>query len=72
MKTRIFSCLLLAMGLSSMLHAQTVQENELAVVYYMPQTQLAVTVDYDEVTVKPGPFYLYADRPLPKSGKRPS
>ena len=64
MKTRIFSCLLLAMGLSSMLHAQTVQENELAVVYYMPQTQLAVTVDYDEVTVKPGPFYLYADRYL--------
>ena len=64
MKTRIFSCLLLAIGVSSMVHAQTVQENELAVVYYMPQTQLAITVDYDEVTVTPGPFYLYADRYL--------
>lgn len=44
--------------------AQTVEENELAVVYYMPQTQLAVTIDYEIESVEPGPFYLYAERYL--------
>lgn len=64
MKKRFFSSILLAMGLASIAYAQTVQENELAVVYYMPLTQLAVTIEYDEVAVKPGPFYLYAERYL--------
>lgn len=64
MKKRIFSSIILAMGLLSMTYAQTVQEEELAVVYYMPQTQLAITIDYEEVSVAPGPFYLYADRYL--------
>ena len=44
--------------------AQTVEDNELAMVYYMPQTQLAVTIDYTIETVEPGPFYLYAERYL--------
>lgn len=46
------------------MRAQTVSENELAVVYYMPLTQIAVTIEYDEITMRPGPFYLYAERYL--------
>lgn len=64
MKKRIFTSIILAIGLASMAYAQTVEENELAVVYYMPLTQLAVTIEYDEIAVKPGPFYLYAERYL--------
>lgn len=64
MKKRILSSIVLAVGFALAANAQTVQENELAVVYYMPQTQLVITVDYDEITVEPGPFYLYAERYL--------
>lgn len=64
MKHRIFSIAILAICASAMTFAQTVQENEMAVVYYMPQTQLAITIDYDIITVEPGPFYLYAERYL--------
>ena len=39
-------------------------EDELAVVYYMPKTQVAITVEYDQVQVAPGPFYQYAQRYL--------
>lgn len=39
-------------------------EDELAVVYYMPKTQMAITVEYDQVQVAPGPFYQYAQRYL--------
>ena len=41
--------------------AQTVYEDEMAVVYYMPFTQLAVTVEYDETITQPGTFYVYAE-----------
>lgn len=64
MKKRILSSIILAMGIGSIAFAQTVQENELAVVYYMPQTQIAVTIDYQQVCIEPGPFYLYAERYL--------
>lgn len=64
MKKRILSSIILAIGLMPIAHAQTVQENELAVVYYMPKTQLAITIEYNEVTLTPGPFYLYAERYL--------
>lgn len=64
MKKRIFSSLVAAVGICMFTFAQTVQENELAVVYYMPLTQLAVTIDYEKITVEPGPFYLYAERYL--------
>ena len=48
------------------LAAQTsiVQENELAVVYYMPLTQIALTIDYEETETTPGVFYPYAERLL--------
>lgn len=41
-----------------------VQENELAIVYYMPLTQIAVTIEYDEIDMQPGVFYQYAERYL--------
>ncbi len=41
-----------------------VQENELAVVYYMPLTQIAITIEYDEISMQPGAFYQYAERYL--------
>lgn len=64
MKKRILSSMILAVAMSSIAWSQTVKENELAVVYYMPLTQLAVTIEYDEIMVEPGPFYLYAERYL--------
>ena len=64
MKKRIFCSLLLAMSIVSLAYSQLVHEGAMSVVYYMPQTQLAITVDYDEVSVIPGPFYLYAERYL--------
>lgn len=38
-----------------------IQENESAVVYYMPLTQIAVTIEYDEIHTEPGVFYQYAE-----------
>ena len=64
MKKRLLSSVVFAISTYTMLFAQTVQENELAVVYYMPQTQLEMTIHYDKIIVKPGPFYLYAERYL--------
>lgn len=64
MKKRILSSLLLSIVMVTMVSAQSLHEDEYAVVYHMPLTQLAVTIEYDEVTVAPGPFYLYAERYL--------
>ena len=64
MKNRFLGLIMMATCACSIAMAQTVEENEMAVVYYMPQTQLAITIDYDKVTVEPGPFYLYAERYL--------
>ena len=44
--------------------AQVVQENEAVVVYYMPKTELVMTLDYDVITETPGVFYQYAQRYL--------
>lgn len=63
-RTIITTILMLASAALSNLCAQAVQENELAIVYYMPQTQIAVTVEYDVITTKPGVFYMYAERYL--------
>lgn len=60
----ITTTLMLASIALNHLYAQAVQENELAIVYYMPQTQIAVTVEYDVITTKPGVFYMYAERYL--------
>ena len=39
-----------------MCHAQVVQENEAAVVYYMPKTELVITLDYEVIEHTPGVF----------------
>ena len=57
----IVVALLMAVGYSN---AQVVRENEAAVVYYMPKTELVITIDYDMVTQTPGVFYQYAERYL--------
>ena len=57
----IVVALLMAVGYTN---AQVVRENEAAVVYYMPKTELVITIDYDVVTQTPGVFYQYAERYL--------
>ena len=49
---------------ASQMHAQVVRENEAAVVYYMPKTELVIHIDYEVVTQTPGVFYQYAERYL--------
>lgn len=44
--------------------AQIVQENELALVYYMPENQLVFDIDYTEETLEAGPFFLFAEKYL--------
>jgi hypothetical protein len=46
------------------MNAQVVQENEVAIVYYMPKTQVQITLDYEMTEQQPGPFYQYAERYL--------
>lgn len=62
MKKYLLSILLVAF--SGMGFAQVVQTNETAVVYYMPKTELVVTLSYDRVEQQPGIFYQYAQRYL--------
>lgn len=62
MKKYFLSIMLVITHLVGM--AQVVQENEAAVVYYMPKTTLMITLGYDMVEEKPGPFYQYAERYL--------
>ena len=57
----IVAALLMAVGYTN---AQIVRENEAAVVYYMPKTELVITIDYEVVTQTPGVFYQYAERYL--------
>ena len=44
--------------------ALTLPEEEPVLVYYMPQTQLLLTAEYDEVVTEVGPFYQYSQRYL--------
>lgn len=46
------------------MQAQLVQENETAVVYYMPKTELVITLSYERIEQEPGIFYQYAQRYL--------
>ena len=62
MKKIFLSIMLVAIGQMSM--AQVVQENEAAVVYYMPKNELVITLAYDIVKQEPGIFYQYAGRYL--------
>ena len=57
----IVAALLMAVGYTN---AQVVRENEAAVVYYMPKTELVIHIDYEVVTQTPGVFYQYAERYL--------
>ena len=51
-------------AVASLLSAQTVQEDELALVYYMPQTQLVFDIEYEEIILHKGPFADYAHQYL--------
>lgn len=51
--------LFLSMGLSST--AQIIQENELAIIYYMPETQVEVELEYEQIEQKKGPFSAFAE-----------
>lgn len=62
MKKILISGILMMMV--GMLAAQTVQENAAAVVYYMPKTELVITLDYTVTHQEPGVFYQYAKRYL--------
>ena len=46
------------------MQALTLPEEEPVVVYYMPQTQLLFTVEYDEIVTEVGPFFQYSARYL--------
>jgi hypothetical protein len=56
--------LVMLLWVASQMQAQLVQENETAVVYYMPKTELVITLSYDRVEQGPGIFYQYAQRYL--------
>ena len=62
MRKYLLSVLLVAF--SGITLAQVVHENETSVVYYMPKTELIITLSYDRVEHEPGVFYQYAQRYL--------
>lgn len=65
MKRFTYCIAALLMGaLPCSLHALTLPEEQPALVYYMPLTQLQVTVEYDETVTEVGPFYQYSERYL--------
>lgn len=61
-RTNILWVMLLCVA--SQLHAQLVHENEAAIVYHMPKTELAITLSYECIQQEPGIFYQYAKRYL--------
>ncbi len=52
------------MCLAWAVQAQIVQDNEAAMVYYMPETQLEFDIEYVEETFEPGPFCHFAEKYL--------
>ncbi len=56
--------LLAILFVSSQLSAQVVRAHESALVYYMPKTQLAITLSYERTEQQPGIFFQYAQRYL--------
>lgn len=58
------STILAMLLVASHMCAQLVHENETAVVYYMPKTELVITLEYDVIEKEPGIFYQYAERYL--------
>ena len=63
MRERIILGVLCAMMSVSMM-AQSVREGEMAVVYYMPQTQLVIDVEYEAVILHRGIYAEYAKQYL--------
>lgn len=66
-RSKVLSAVCVCAACAAPLQAQQmsmVHENELAIVYYMPLTQIAVTIEYDEINMQPGVFYQYAERYL--------
>lgn len=61
---KLVSLGLMALLSLSFITAQTVQDNELAIVYYMPQTQLSFVIEYEEEILQRGPFADYAKQYL--------
>lgn len=61
---KIVSLGLMALLSMSYLAAQIVQDNELAIVYYLPQTQLTFQIEYEEEILQRGPFADYAKQYL--------
>lgn len=61
---RINILLAMLLWVASQMQAQLVQENETAIVYYMPKTELVITLSYERMEQKPGIFYQYAQRYL--------
>lgn len=49
---------------SSIVVAQTIEQQQSATVYYMPATTLQVNVQYEEINYTPGIFYQYAEKYL--------
>ena len=49
---------------TSTIAAQTVEELQSAIVYYMPATTIEVNVQYEEIHYTPGIFYQYAEKYL--------
>lgn len=46
------------------IQSQVLRAQESALVYYMPQTQLAIQISYEQIEQTPGIFYQYAQRYL--------
>lgn len=51
---------MLSLVLTVTAQAQLIQENEMAIVYYMPQNELCIDVDYVQIERKAGMFMDYA------------
>ena len=61
---RINILLVMLLWVANLMQAQLVQENETAVIYYMPKTELVITLSYERIEQEPGIFYQYAQRYL--------
>lgn len=60
---RRYTTILFAVLGTMMLVAQ-VKENESALVYYMPRTELVFEIEYEQITESKGQFYQYSERYL--------
>lgn len=55
--------MLLGLSLLTLLtQAQNISENEVALVYYMPKTELVFTIEYEQEIMQAGPLFLFAEQ----------